>query len=139
MDPIHVAKNNANSDLARLGRELRMIGDCNRALVRAQSEDDLLNEICRLIVEQGGYLCAWVAYAEHDEAKSIRVVAQLGIEADFVKLLSWGDGPHNCTPAPRAIRERTTQISHEIQNDPVLAPWHAEAARRGHASLIALP
>ena len=61
-----------------------MLSSCTGALVRAANEPDLLQEICRLIVEVGGYRCAWVGYAEHDALCSVRPVAAVGIEPEFL-------------------------------------------------------
>jgi streptogramin lyase len=41
-------------DLATTNRALRVRGGCNRALARATEEPQLLDEICRLVVEIGG-------------------------------------------------------------------------------------
>jgi hypothetical protein len=50
----------------------RMISECNQALVRAASEGDLLQAICRLTVEYGGYRMAWVGFAKQDAANTLR-------------------------------------------------------------------
>ena len=56
----------------RLNRALRLVSECNLALVRNDDEIQLLNDICQLIVSTGGYLMAWVGYAEDDPAKTVR-------------------------------------------------------------------
>src|SRR5579863_10063420 len=43
------------TDAVKDHRTLRMIGDVNRALVHAHDEQRLLAEVCRTIVEIGGY------------------------------------------------------------------------------------
>ena len=65
----------AEEALQRLNRELRAISTCNQVLLRATDEQSLLQEICRIVCEQAGYRAAWVGYAEHDQAKSVRPVA----------------------------------------------------------------
>src|SRR6476661_9573565 len=60
-----------SEDIRRLTRALRTIGACNRALLRAGDEQELLNEICHIVVEEGGYRLTWVSRAEHDEASSV--------------------------------------------------------------------
>ena len=62
----------AEEALRRLNRELRAISNCNQVLLRATDEQSLLEEICRIVCEEAGYRMAWVGYAEHDEAKSVR-------------------------------------------------------------------
>ena len=59
-----------------LNRELKLLSDCNMAMLRAENEQLLLQEICRMIVDQGGYLMAWVGYAEQDENKTVRPMAE---------------------------------------------------------------
>ena len=73
----------AEEELRRLNRELRAISDCNQMLLRATDEQSLVEKICRIVCEEAGYRMAWVAYAEHDEAKRVRPVAWSGVEEDF--------------------------------------------------------
>jgi len=50
--------------LRQVSRALKAITECHQALIRATNETELLNEVCRIIVEVGGYRMAWVGYAE---------------------------------------------------------------------------
>jgi len=50
----------AEQNQKRLNRALRLLSDCNIALVRAEEEHKLLSDVCRLVVGTGGYLMAWV-------------------------------------------------------------------------------
>lgn len=56
----------------QLMRELRAISECNQALMRAEDEQALLDEVTRIIVEEAGYRVAFVAYAEHDAEQTVR-------------------------------------------------------------------
>ena len=47
-------------------RTLRMLADCNHALVRATDEAALLDEVCSLLVGSGRYEAARIAFGEHD-------------------------------------------------------------------------
>lgn len=51
-------------ELQRLNRALRVVGECNQALLHATEESEFLQTICRNIVETGGHRLAWVGYAE---------------------------------------------------------------------------
>ena len=55
--------------LRQASRALKAITACRQALIRATNERELLNEVCRIIVEVGGYRMAWVGYAEDDADK----------------------------------------------------------------------
>ena len=48
---------------------------CNQALAQAGSEQELLEQICDIIVSLGGYRMAGIAYAEQDEEKTVRPMA----------------------------------------------------------------
>ena len=58
------------TDLSRLNRALRLLSRSNQALIRIADEPSLLQEVCRISVDEGGYRMAVVAFAEQDEAKS---------------------------------------------------------------------
>ena len=131
----------AEEVLRRTNRALRVLSECNQAVVRAADETQLLDDICRIIVEEGDFALAWVGYAEHDPAKTVRAVAQAGLEDGRLDTIrasgaddEWGRGP-----AGRAIRSGQPAISRDLQSDPDYAPWRDEAAGRGCAAAIALP
>ncbi len=131
----------AEVELKRLNRALRTISDCNQALVRAGDEPELLNKICQILVERGGYRMAWVGYAVEDEGKSVRPVAFAGEEKGYLSTLkiTWADEPRGRGPTGTCIRTGRPAVVRHIQNDPEFAPWRQEALRRGFASSIGLP
>jgi diguanylate cyclase (GGDEF)-like protein/PAS domain S-box-containing protein len=131
----------AESALLRLNRELRMLTSCNQRLVRAPEESELLKDICKIIVEVGGYRLAWVGFARHDAQRSVRAVAHAGLDSAYLERtqISWGDSAHGRGPTGRAIREQALQICHDLEEDPSFLPWIEEARLRGYASSIALP
>jgi PAS domain S-box-containing protein len=131
----------AEKALAAVTRALRMLSDANQILIHASDEAALLSEVCRIAVDVGGYQMAWVAYAEHDEGKSMRPVAHAGIESGYIMSaqLSWGDNERGQGPGGVAIRTRQPSVVRNIENDPAFAPWREAALQRGYKSLIALP
>lgn len=128
-------------ELQRLNRALRTISRGNEALVRAGQESDLLNEICKILVETGGYQMAWVGYSMEDESHSVRPVAHAGREKGFLKTTptTWADNLHGRGPTGTAIRRRQSVTIRDLQTDPDFAPWREEAAARSYASVIAMP
>ena len=127
--------------LLSLNRELRMVSSCMQVLVRAQDQATLLNEVCRIIVESGGYLLAWVGFAENDPECSIRPVAHTGVDRGYLEeaRISWAPNERGQGPTGRAVRERATQVCSDVQSEPAFALWRDEANRRGFRSSIALP
>ncbi|MCX6878195.1 MAG: PAS domain-containing protein [Verrucomicrobia bacterium] len=127
--------------LRRTNRALRMISECNQALMRATNEADLLRAICRITVEHGGYRMAWVGFAEHNEAKSVRPVAQAGFEAGYLDTvnITWADTERGRGPTGAAIRTGQPVIARDMSSDPAYGPWRAAAIQRGYASSATLP
>ena len=72
------------TELRRLNRILSALGTCNRALVHATDEAQLLSEICRIVVEVGGYRMAWVGYAQEGEARPVRLAAKAGFDEGYL-------------------------------------------------------
>jgi len=129
------------AELRRANRALRMLSDCNQILIRAANETNLLNNICQIIVEVGGYRMAWVGFARHDEARQIEPVAHAGFEDGYLALLktTWTNTDRGRGPTGTAIRTGRPSIARNIATDPNFAPWRDEAMRRGYAASIALP
>jgi PAS domain S-box-containing protein len=129
------------ADLARANRMLNIHSECSLALIRATEEDALLQEICRIIIDLGGYPLVWIGYAEQDAAKSVRPVAQAGFEEGYLDSvgITWADTERGRGPTGTAIRTGEPCITKNIQTDPRFVPWREEAVRRNYASSIALP
>ncbi|MBX9936480.1 MAG: EAL domain-containing protein [Burkholderiaceae bacterium] len=129
--------------LERLNRDLRLLSDCNMALVRAQDEDKLLAEICRLCVHTGGYLMAWVGYAQHDQAHSVLPVAHYGSHdgGEYLRQanISWADVEHGHGAVGTAIRTKEPILVRDIASDQRMRPWHPAAMERGYHSAVSLP
>ncbi len=129
------------ADLLRLNRTLRTLSECNQALVKVQSEPELLREICRIAVAIGGYRMAWVGYASDDAAKSVVPMASSGFEEGYLRdaRITWADTERGRGPTGTAIRTAALAMAPDISKDPAYAPWRAAALARGYASSISLP
>lgn len=131
----------AERELKRLNRTLRVLSQCNEALVRAVDVAELLEAICRTVVETGGYRLAWVGMAMNDELFSVQPVACHGAHLDYVEYLdiSWADTDRGRGPTGTAIRDGRTVIAHKIRSEYTFSPWRERAQRQGFASSVALP
>gem|GEM_PF-1070934 len=134
-------RKNLEAALGQSNRNLLMVSDCNHELSRATDETALLGSICRVIVEVGGYPLAWVGFAENDTAKSVRVMASAGADAQYLRQLrlSWDSSPAGGGPTARAIREGIARVCASLDDDPAVAPWRSHALARGYVASIALP
>lgn len=130
-----------DSEHESMTRALKLLSACNMVLVHAHSERDFLEDICRLAVETGGYMMAWVGFVEHDAACSVSRRALFGDDSGYLDsvTISWSDDASGMGPIGTAIKTGTTIINNDYSSNPNMGPWKAAAGQRGYRSNIALP
>ncbi len=143
---IHIVKDisrrkRAEKELEKINRALKTLSAVNKELIRTNDEQQLLDKVCELIVNTGGYRLAWVGIPEDDEEKTVRPVANSGYEAGYLSKIkvSWGDNRLGRGPAGAAIRTRAPVICHNVLTDPMFEPWRKDAIERGYASCMGIP
>jgi PAS domain S-box-containing protein len=131
----------AQASLARLNRVLRTLTAANAALVRATSETELVEAICRIVVDDGAYRYAWVGYREDDEAGTIRPVTSAGYGPGYQVGLhvTWHPTERGLGPVGTSVRECRTVVLTDIATDPSYAPWRSTALALGYVSGAAIP
>ena len=134
------AQRQAEETQKRLTRALRILSKCNQVLVHVQNEQELLDEICQLVVENG-YLMAWVGFAEDDIVKTVRPVAQSGATDEYLDRvnITWADTERGQGPTGAAIRTGLTVVNQDYLSNPKMAPWRESAMKLGYQSSAALP
>ena len=127
--------------LLHANRAFKTLSACNHELVHATDEAQLLQVMCRIVVETGGYNAAWVGYAQQDAEKTVRPMAHSGFDAGYADTLqiAWSGDERGLGPTGMAVRSAMTQIVQDVANDPACAPWREQAVKHGNASAIALP
>ena len=132
-------KSHAEDSLRRANRAYRMLSECNRAVIRARDENELLHWVCEIIVRTGGYRLAWVGYTDPNEDQRIRIVAQYGLGGGVAEGIN-GSGSNvdkGRSTAVRAIRTNEIVITQNMRA--VAVSTEDETTKRGYASMIALP
>ncbi|NMG53511.1 bifunctional diguanylate cyclase/phosphodiesterase [Aromatoleum aromaticum] len=122
-------------------RALRTLSAGNRTLLRAENETSLLQEMCRVIVEQGGYRMAWVGFAQHDEGKTLRPIAHYGFEDGFFEVAHYTWADYEGGPTAEAVRTGKPAMA---PNATAVIATHlpmalSEVAKRGYGSVAAFP
>ena len=129
------------AQIQRVNLALRTLSAINKAVVRANTEAELLENVCCAVVEEGGYRLAWIGYAENDREKTVRPMAQAGYEEGYLETLkiTWADKKRGRGPTGTAIRTGQPALARNILTAPHFAPWRQEAGKRGYASSLVLP
>ncbi|MBA5689927.1 GGDEF domain-containing protein [Duganella sp. LX47W] len=131
-------------ELVRLNRALRTLSAGNRALLRMADEQALLHEMCRVIVDTGGYAAASVAYAEHDETQRLRWMAGAGIDIALLEphLYTWADTPEGRNLVGDCVRSDQAIVGKHIDDPQYALPFadmRAMLLQQGFASFTAFP
>ncbi len=128
------------SELFRVSRALHTLGACQKALVRTLDKEKLLQKICEVIVETGGYSMAWVGVPQNSGEKDIKVVAQAGRGLDFLEncLFSLNEGNGYC-PTLKAVKKGVPGVIKDVLSAPQVISWRGEAIKYGFSSVVALP
>lgn len=127
--------------LAKVNTALRMISRANEALVRATTEQQLLDDVCRIIVDEGDFRFAWIAFGAPHDPNGVRVGAHYGYERGFLD--KW---IHSCQASERyqcgvctAIDSGKPVVVDNVSAHPELEPWEKGAAERDYQSFASLP
>ena len=136
-----IAITNSQESLYAVNRALRCFSECTKATIRITDEQQLMQEVCRIFVEVGGYRFAWVGFAEQNEDKTLNPVAKWGYEKDFINSMNatWGDEERGRGPAGTTIRTGKTTVFQDFKSDPNYRPWRNKAIKCGYASGVSLP
>jgi PAS domain S-box-containing protein len=130
--------------LQRANRALRVLKECDEALVRASGERELLERVCEILVEVGIAKMAWVGEAEQDSKKSVRPIAcagDTGPNGGFLQSLriTWADRTRGRGPTGTAIRTGQIVICHDLAAKRELKPWRRQYLAQQLVAVISLP
>ncbi|SCZ62150.1 PAS domain S-box-containing protein/diguanylate cyclase (GGDEF) domain-containing protein [Thiohalomonas denitrificans] len=127
--------------LLRLNRTQSVLSECNQALVRAASEQELLEAFCGRLADIGGYRLAWVGYRQEDADRSVEPIARAGAAQAYLEGLrvGWGDDERGSGPTGVAIRTGEPAICRDSLDEPGFRPWREAAREHNLRSAIALP
>lgn len=126
--------------LLRYNRALEMVNQCNDTLIDATNREALLEQVCNIIVNTGGYRFAWVGYAQSDAEKSIMPMAKAGIESGyFDEKISWEKQDGYCYPVAEAIITSKPVTIKNIKTASSSIIFRHATLERGYNSCTALP
>ncbi len=135
-------KDLSTTELEYLNRAHRALSAANQAVLRAESPQVLLEEVCRVVTEIAGYSLAWIGIPEQDEERSVRIAASAGGAKDYVDNLkvTWdADSPLGRGPVGTSIREAHTVVVRHVTEDTSFEPWRESAIKHGFQSVIGVP
>jgi PAS domain S-box-containing protein len=132
----------AEAKIQRLTQFYAALSQCNEAIVRCTTEEELFPQICRAAVQNGGVKMAWIGKVE-PATRMVKFVASFGYHADEylqeIEISVDADSPFGHGPTGTAIRENQPVWIDDFRHHPLTAPWHERGARFGWGASAALP
>jgi PAS domain S-box-containing protein len=134
------SKTQHDTEIGRLSRLYDALRLINRTIVRVGTRDELFAEVCREVVEHGGFLVAWIGW-EDRESRRLVPVASWGDKDNYLRdiVIYTDDRPEGQGPTGTAFREQRPYICNDLDADAGTLPWRAKAKRMGFGSSAALP
>ncbi|MBU1234319.1 MAG: GAF domain-containing protein [Proteobacteria bacterium] len=128
-------------ELQTINHALNTLIECNKILSQSSDEQTLLQQICNVIVDIGGYRLAWIGFALNDKEKNVQPIAHHGFNDNYLETIhiTWADTERGQGPTGTAIRTGKPVICQNILNDPRFLPWRDQAVKRGYGSSVSLP
>ena len=130
------------TEFNRIDRALKATSAVNIAIIRAHDEQELLQNVCKKIVEVGKYRMAWVGNVENDGEQIVRPMAYAGLDDGFFQKLTikLTDPESGNGPVGQSIKNDRISICRNIMSDFTLNSINREEALlRNYKSIISLP
>jgi diguanylate cyclase (GGDEF)-like protein/PAS domain S-box-containing protein len=129
----------AQEALRKTLRARTVMAECNHVMVHATDEMTLLTDMCRTVVEVGGYRLAWIGYPGGEG----KIIAQActGADDSFLQACSLRRdcGELVTSPSAAVIRSGQTYTVADIQPEEGVDDWRRQAHARGYRSVLVLP
>jgi HD-GYP domain-containing protein (c-di-GMP phosphodiesterase class II) len=128
-----------NDELARVNRALKVLSAGNRSLLFAKSEQELLDRICREIVEAGDYLGAWIGFSGPEPDKLLRTAAAYSTCETPDHKMDWNKAGNGLEPVIQAVRTGQELVINDTLHESVHRSLGEQASKFGYRSIIILP
>ena len=124
--------------VAQLSRVQAVLAGIDHAIVHISDQQKLLDEVCRVAVEHGGFKLAWIGMVSPEGA--VDPVAQAGATGYLkgIRVVTQ-DVRHGRGPVGTAIRENRAVVIEDVDRDARMGPWHDRALKYGLHYVAAFP
>jgi|GEM_PF-2319933 len=128
------------AELGRMTRLYSTLAEIHHAIVRLSNRQELFQQICKVVVEQGGFRLASIGWID---PRSLQVVpvAQYGNHTAYLERVPMyaDERPTGMGPIGRAIRSGKPYICNDYFNDPATELWREAAAEQGFRAAAYFP
>ena len=129
------------TDKVKNDRLLALMSAVNKLAMHVSSEEVFIQQLCDVLVNEGGYALAWIGVTSRDSEGSVDVVCAAGA-TDYLygDMVTWhGSKESGLGPTGTALRTGQSQIVRDIASHDSYGPWRERAAEFGLNSSVAIP
>jgi CheY-like chemotaxis protein len=126
--------------LQRLTRTYRMLSSTSSAILRLRTRGDLLDEVCRIAVDQGGYERVAISLIDSD-TRVLKPRACAGADTELLRAADSATLDSEGEPGmlERAIRTGSPSVRNDLVGEPQSAEQDEILIAHGYRALAALP
>jgi signal transduction histidine kinase len=142
---LEVARNEKNrrhaeQHVRKLNRVYAVLSGINETIVREKDSQAMLEAACRIAVDKGQFLMAWIGMAD-SETHALTPIASSGEVGDYLDHVQLGllDPARSAGPSGRCFLSGEHAVCNAIEEDPRLAPWRDDALKMGYRSFASFP
>jgi PAS domain S-box-containing protein len=126
--------------VTRLNRVYSIRARVSEAIVHIHDRMQLLQEICKIAIQEGEYAVAWIGFENPKTHRIHSVVANGAIDDFFVNVrMSSEDTINGQGPTVTTLQKRKYSICNDIQLNAPRQHWAEHAINKGYLSAAAFP
>lgn len=129
----------AEVEVQHLNRVYAVLSAISQMVVRVKNDDDLYSSACRIAVEKGQFLLAWIGLLDTSGTCLIPVVQHSFPAEQRSRLQALLDERHFCPITDAALKSGTHAVCNDIPNDAAMEPWRQPMQLLGCYSMASLP
>jgi diguanylate cyclase (GGDEF)-like protein/PAS domain S-box-containing protein len=124
--------------IEKLSRVRAISSEINAAIVRVRQRQELLNETCHIVSQQGKFEMIWIGTID-SEKQEVRPVAWTGFSTETAHAVSWASISAAKGTLSEAVRTRKPAVRNDIETELPAGKLRQEALQRGCLSTVCLP
>jgi PAS domain S-box-containing protein len=127
-------------EIERLNRLYQALSLVNKTVARTSTREELLAEVCAVLVRDGHLRMAWVGW-EDPQTRAVTPLAHYGDSGGYLSQISVfaDDRPEGYGPTGTALRESRTVVCNDFLSPETPAPWPQARVAKGFAAAAAFP
>jgi len=140
---LHVSRNisqrkEAQFQLKTIDRLYTVLRLTNKAIIKSRNKQDLLNSVCDIAVQYGGFSMAWIGMIKN---QMVVPVSSAGDSEDYLSniRITIDDSRYAQGPVGIAANKNRVEYINNVETDPRFEPWKEQAKQHGFHSVAAIP